>query len=101
MAVDKAELLMLLRLNKQLIPEIASFRDAEAEINIRTQAREKAVTDEVNAREAAVAATAPGTVSASDSSTVAPTGIAASSGSKRFGSHGHVLGKCSRQDNST
>ena len=51
---------MLLRLNKQLIPEIASLRDAERETFSRTQSRKKAVTDRVHAREAATAATAPG-----------------------------------------
>ena len=76
LAVDKVEQLMLLRLNKQLIPEIASLRDAEGEIFSRTQSRKKAVTDRVHAREAA---TAPGAVGASNSST-APTGTAASSG---------------------
>ena len=75
MAVDKVEQLMLLRLNKQLIPEIASLREAEVEINARTQSRKKAVTDKVNAREATVA-TAPGAVGASNSS-IAPTGTAA------------------------
>ena len=79
MAIDKFEQLMLLRLNKQLIPEIASLREAEVEINARTQSRKKAVTDKVNAREAAAAATAPGAVGASNSS-IAPTGTAASSG---------------------
>ena len=70
---------MLLRLNKQLIPEIASLRDAEGEIFSRTQSRKKAVTDRVHPREAATAATAPGAVGASNSST-SPTGTAASSG---------------------
>ena len=56
LAVDKVEQLMLLRLNKQLIPEIASLRDAEGEIFSRTQSRKKAVTDRVHAREAATAA---------------------------------------------
>ena len=79
MAVDKVEQLMLLRLNKQLIPEIASLREAEVEINARTQSLKKAVTDKVNAREAAAAATAPDAVGASNSS-IAPTGTAASSG---------------------
>ena len=49
-ALDKVEQLMLLRLNKQLIPEIASLCDAEAEINIGALAGKNAVTD--NARDA-------------------------------------------------
>ena len=66
-ALDKVEQLMLLRLNKQLIPEIASLCDAEAEINIGALAGKNAVTDK--AREAAATATASGAVGASDSST--------------------------------
>ena len=70
---------MLLRLDKQLIPDIAPFRVAEVEINARTQSRKKPVTEKVNAREAAATSTAPGAVSVSNSS-IAPTGTAASSG---------------------
>ena len=55
MALDKVKQVMLLRLNKQLIPKIISLRDAEAEINTSTLARKKAVTH--NAQEAAAAAT--------------------------------------------
>ena len=36
-----------LRLNKQLIPEISSLRDVEGEIYARTQARKKAVTNQI------------------------------------------------------
>ena len=75
---------MLLRLNKKLIPEIASLREAEVEINAHTQSRKKAVTDNVNAREAATGATAPGAVGASNSS-IAPTGTADSSGPQSVG----------------
>ena len=71
------EQLMLLRLNKPLIPDIVSLRDAEAEINTRALVREKAVKD--NAQTVAAAANAPGAAGVSGSST-APTGIAASSG---------------------
>ena len=63
MAVDKVEQLTL-RLNKQLISEIASLCEVEVEIN---------------AREAAAAATASGAVGASNSS-IAPTETATSSG---------------------
>ena len=45
-------MMMLLRLNKQLVPELTSLREAEAEINARTQSRKKAVIYKVNAREA-------------------------------------------------
>ena len=79
MAVDMVEQLMLLRLNKQIIPEIVTFRDSEAEIRARIPRRKNAVTDkvdEVNAREAAAIANAPGGVSAPESFT-APTGTAA------------------------
>ena len=65
--VDKVEWLKLPRLNKQLIPETNSLRDAAAKTNIRTLVPHKAVTG--NAREAAAAATAPGAVGSSDSST--------------------------------
>ena len=43
-------MMMLLRLNKQLVPELTSLREAEVEINARTQSRKKAVTYKVNAR---------------------------------------------------
>ena len=79
MAIDMFEQLMLFRLNKNLIPDIASLREAEVEINARTQSWKKSVTDKVNAREAAVGVTAPGAVGASNNS-IAPTGTAASSG---------------------
>ena len=79
MAIDKFEQLMQLRLNKKLIPEIASLREAEVEIISRTQSWKKAVTYKVNAREAAAEATAPGAVGASNSF-IAPTGTAAGSG---------------------
>lgn len=68
---------MMVRLNKQLIREIASLRNAEIETNTRTLARKEAVTD--NAREVTAAATASDVVGASDISTT-PTGITASSG---------------------
>ena len=53
---------MLLRLIKYLIPEICSLRDAEADIHARVQAREKVITNNYDAHEAAAAATAPGAV---------------------------------------
>lgn len=58
MVVIKGKQLMALRLNKQLILEMISPCDAKRETNTRTLALKKAVTD--NAREAAAAATAPG-----------------------------------------
>lgn len=58
-AVDNVVQLVLIMLYKQLIPDIASLRDAE--VHARTQARKKALTDKldkVNPCKAA-AATAP------------------------------------------
>ena len=78
MAVDKVEQLVVLRLNKQLIPKITSLREAEAEINTRTLARKKAVKGYV--REAAAAATQPCAVGASDSSAALTGNNAAYSG---------------------
>lgn len=65
-------------------PDIASPRQAEAEIHARTQAYKKAVIaniDKVNTRMAVTAAKAPGAVGASECPT-APTGTATSSGSR-------------------
>lgn len=60
--VDKIGQLVLPRLNKLLIPEIASSRHAEAEINARIQALKIPATDKVDARDAAATATAPDAV---------------------------------------
>lgn len=68
---------MLPRLNKQLIPEIASLRNLEADSNTPTLVCKKSVTD--NAREATAATTALCDVGASVNST-ALTGTAACSG---------------------
>lgn len=68
MAVERVEHLLLLRLNTHTIPDIASLREVEAEINTHTQGRRKAVSNKVNTREAAATGTAPGAVGASHSS---------------------------------
>lgn len=73
MAVDQ------IKLNKQLMSDVASLRDAEDEIHNRTQARKKAAKYKVNAREAATTANAPHAIGASERST-RPTGTVASSG---------------------